>query len=212
MPHDFNQLDSLALAVHGPHARKPEEGWDLEQLLWQAGEHRRQIENAHNRLDLLEAPRVFTVAGRIQALAESQGYAIDLLRAGLRRIAAGTDGVNTAAQVQATLTLQQVASLPDYPQTEQRPEEGPDVATEGRKDRHAHRGADSVAGKITEARTHVVESRAASDYVNADEAIRLGLEQLTYAVELLSQRRVAEDPAEDWGAGPAGLVAGRRLF
>lgn len=68
-------FQSLALAVLGPDASSPGalEAVTLETLLWKAGEHRRQIEAAHNKLDVLGAPRFdprdnvsrFTVAGRI---------------------------------------------------------------------------------------------------------------------------------------------------
>jgi hypothetical protein len=64
----------LALSVLGPdmpnHAR---ESVGLETLIWKAGAHRRQIEDAHNALDTLGVPResdggTLTLVGRIKKL------------------------------------------------------------------------------------------------------------------------------------------------
>jgi hypothetical protein len=64
-------LNSLRLAVRGPYDCSPDwEGNDLDTLIWQAGEHRRQIESAHSTLDVMGTPRkigdsTLTLAGRL---------------------------------------------------------------------------------------------------------------------------------------------------
>lgn len=62
----------LIRALYGPTADSEE---NVETLLWRVGEMRRQIEAAHERLDLLGAPREltpggtkFTVAGRLEQI------------------------------------------------------------------------------------------------------------------------------------------------
>lgn len=72
---DSNLWLALDLAVRGPHAPDPMQS--MEDLIWQAGEHRRQIEVAHSKLDVMGAPRklddvILTLAGRIDTF--DKGY------------------------------------------------------------------------------------------------------------------------------------------
>jgi hypothetical protein len=69
---------SLVLAVYGPHATAEQATTPLEDLLWQVGQYRREIEAAHHWCDMQGTPREqgghpLTVRGRLDTIGRTDG-------------------------------------------------------------------------------------------------------------------------------------------